>query len=460
MSSTVIYHPSSYRDPSGFIFEKEGVIYRQVNTCFKEHFDHFIQSGCYKHLVEKGLLIPHKQVSENLTGDPAYYTTLKPENLPFISYPYEWSFDMLKDAALLTLQLVKEALNYEMILKDATPYNIQWHKGSLLFIDSLSFEKYRETTWVAYRQFCESFLGPLLLMHYSKQPLHTLQLAWPDGIPLDVIKSLLPKRSRFSLHTYLHIHLHNRIASGKKNDTTDTEQKFSKAKLLNLVTSLESVVKNLRLPETTSAWSDYYQEAGQRGDYIQEKKRIINSWVDQFTDVKTAIDVGANKGEFAKLLAEKKISAIATDFDAYCINDLYNSCKEKKEKNILPLIINAALPSPAIGVNNQERDSFINRTNTDLVMVLALIHHLVIGKNISFEKVAELLAHLGKYLIIEFVPKEDEKTQSLLKSKKEVYTNYTQEEFIKKFSIRYVIIEQKEIAGCGRVLFLMVKKDN
>jgi hypothetical protein len=458
MSSTVIHHPSSYRDPSGFIFKKDGIIYRQVNNSFKEHFDHFTASGCYQHLAEKGLLIPHELIAENLSGDERCYVTLKPVHIAFISYPYEWSFDMLKDAALLTLRLVKEALNYEMVLKDATPFNIQWHNGRLVFIDSLSFEKYNESPWSAYRQFCEAFLGPLLLMHYSKQSLHALQLAWPDGIPVHITKSFLPARSRFSLHTYLHIHLHDRIASRNRAEKNDTGQKFSKAKLLNLVTSLESLVKTLRLPAIASTWSDYYREAEQRGDYVQEKKKIISSWVDQFAHIKTAIDLGANKGEFSKLLAEKNISTIATDFDAHCINDLYNFCKEKKEKNILPLIMDAAVPSPSIGLNNQERDSFIARTNTDLVMALAFIHHLVIGKNIPFEKVAELLSHLGKYLMIEFVPKEDEKSQQLLKPKKDIYPTYSQEEFIKKFSITHLVLEQKEIAGSGRVLFLMVKK--
>ena len=457
MVQPIVPHPSSYRDPSGFIFEKEGVIYRQVNTSFKEHFDYFIASGLYKHLVEKGLLISHEQINENLTGSNDYYTTLQPEKISFISYPYEWSFDMLKDAALLTLQLVRESLHYGMILKDATPYNIQWHNGHLIFIDSLSFEKHEETPWVAYRQFCESFLGPLLLMHYSKQSLHTLYLAWPNGIPLSIIKSLLPKRSRFSLHAYLHIHLHSNIASGKKAEKNNTTQKFSNPKLLNLITSLESLVKRLRLPEHASNWSDYYREVEQRGDYLQKKKAIIAGWVDQLPDIKTAIDLGANKGEFTKLLSSKNISTIATDFDPKCINDLYNSGKERKESNILPLILNAAIPSPAIGVNNQERDSFIRRSNTDLVMALALIHHLVIGENIPFEKVAELLSQLGQYLVIEFVPKEDEKTQQLLRTRKDVYANYSQEIFLKKFSTFYSVLQATEITGSGRILFLMMK---
>jgi len=207
MSPNAFMHPASYRDPSGFMFEKDGVLYRQVNKVFKEHYDHFIQSGCYKFLTEESRLISHQTIDENLSGDPEGYLTLKPEKIDFISYPYEWSFDMLKDAALLTLQLVKDAVSFGLILKDATPYNIQWHKGKFIFIDTLSFEKYNETEpWIAYRQFCESFLGPLLLMHYHKTPFQQLSLSYPEGIPLTIIKKLLPSMicwkqiTRASLH--------------------------------------------------------------------------------------------------------------------------------------------------------------------------------------------------------------------------------------------------------------------
>ena len=159
MTDSFIHHPSSYRDPAGFIFSKNGVLYRQVNKVFSKDFDFFLTSGCYEKLVNKGMLIPHEVINENLTGDKEWYTTLQPAPIPFISYPYEWSFDMLKDAALLTLDLLKEAMDLGMILKDATPYNIQWHSGKLIFIDSLSFEQYDETKpWIAYRQFCECFL--------------------------------------------------------------------------------------------------------------------------------------------------------------------------------------------------------------------------------------------------------------------------------------------------------------
>jgi hypothetical protein len=458
MSNSFTHHPSSYRDPSGFIFEKEGTLYRQVNLSFKENFDQFIQSGLYKHLAEKSMLISHEQINENLTGDNNYYTVLKPEKIPFVSYPYEWSFDMLKDAALLTLRLAKESINYGMILKDATPYNIQWHKGKLIFIDTLSFEKFKEEPWIAYRQFCESFLGPLLVMHYSKMPLPQLQLAWPDGIPLSIIKSLLPGRSRFSFHTYLHIHLHAKISTLKNNNKIGTQQ-FSKQKLLNLISSLEILVTKLNTPSGQTTWSAYYDEASQRKDYLEQKKKIINEWLKEMQEVRTAIDLGANDGEFSKILAANNIETIAADFDSSCINRLYLNLRLGNEKNIQPIVLDLSAPSPAIGVNNAERISFINRTNRDLVLALALIHHLAIGKNIPFDMIADLLQSINqKYLIIEFVPKQDEKIQLMLSTKQDIYTEYDEEHFEQAFKKYYTLTHKQIIAGSGRVLYLFTKK--
>ena len=454
MLPTIIAHPSSFRDPSGFVFEKEGTIYRQVNVLFREHFDYFTNSGCYTHLVKNGLLIPHEQINQNLTGDSAWYTTLKPEQIPFISYPYEWSFEMLKDAALLTLRLTKEALHFGMILKDATPYNIQWYDGRLRFIDTLSFEKYEEVPWIAYRQFCENFLGPLLIMHYTKIPLHQLQLAWPDGIPLVVIKSLLPGRSIFSFHTYLHIYLHEKIVARGRGHYKDT-QKFPRKKLVNLISSLELLVNKLIFNANESSWSGYYEEASLRNNYLEEKKNIINRWLDRLETINTAADLGSNKGEFSRLVAAKGIYTIATDYDPYCINDLYKSIKDSREKKILPLIVDLANPTPSIGFNNTERSSFHNRLDADLVLALALIHHLAIAKNIPLEKIAGIFHQTSRHLIIEFIPKEDVKIKIMLQQKKDIYPGYSEENFVASFSNFFSIVEKQTIPGSLRTLYLM-----
>lgn len=461
MEKTIIHHPSSYRDPSGFIFTKEGTLYRQVNRVFAAHYDYFISSGCYQKLTEKKLLIPHQQLNENLTGDAGWHTTLIPEPVAFISCPYEWSFDMLKDAALLTLQLVKETVSDGLILKDATPYNIQWHGGKLVFIDTLSFEKYNEEEpWVAYRQFCENFLGPLLLMHYRKQPLQQLQLAWPDGIPLDIIRSLLPGRSRFSLHTYLHIHLNARISAKKETGSTRAIR-FSKQKMLNLVASLETLIKKLHLPGQKSAWSEYYKEASSRENYLEEKKNIIREWLEGMNGIKTAADLGANEGEFSRLPAAKNIYTITADLDPFCINNLYLSLKKSPDANIQPLIADLANPSPAIGVNNRERDSLFNRIRVDICMALALIHHLAIGKNIPLHMIAGFLRPLcKKQLIIEFVPKTDEKVKLMLSSRKDIYSAYTEENFRQAFEGHFSITRRQAVGSSGRILYLMTVNES
>lgn len=458
MAIHVIHHPSSYRDPSGFIFEKEGTVYRQVNISFKEHFDHFIQSGCYKHLVQKRWLVPHEVINENLTGDSNYYLTLQPEKISLISYPSEWSFDMLKDAALLTLQLVKESLQFDMILKDATPFNIQWHDGKFIFIDTLSFEKYTETPWIAYRQFCESFLGPLLIMHYNKQHLQQLQLAWPDGIPIDIISSLLPKKAKWSLHVYLHIHLHNKMSLKKQGEQSNS-QRLPRKKLLNLISSLEILVNKLKAPVKKSTWSEYYDEASQRKDYLSQKKKIIQGWIAEIPNSNSIVDLGANEGEFSKLFAEKNIPVAAADFDPYCINNLYNTIKAGNEKNIQPLIIDLANPTPATGVNNKERESFLKRIKPDVTLALALIHHLAIGKNIPFEKIAEMFSSISKYLIIEFVPKEDEKVKLMLARKNDIYYLYDQYNFELAFSPYFNIQKQEVVGESNRTLYLMKRKN-
>ena len=457
MPSLLTHHPASYRDPSGFIFEKHGILYRQVNTNFKKDFDHFIQSGCYEKMVKKGLLLPHEIVNENLTQTNDWYLTLKPEKIRFISYPYEWSFGMLKDAALLTLQLVKESITAGLILKDATPYNIQWHKGKLIFIDTLSFEKYNEEEpWIAYRQFCENFLSPLLLIHYGRIPSLQFMLAYPEGIPLTLTRTLLPGKSKFSLHTYLHIHLHAKLAAanaGKKQKAV----KFSKQKLLNLISSLEGLINKLRLPAGKSNWSAYYEEASQRKDYLEQKRKIIELWLGDLKNISYAADLGANEGEFSRLLSEKNIPTLAADFDHFAINKLYNKIKEKKEEKIQPLVIDISNPSPASGLNNEERESFINRTHVDLILALALVHHLAIGKNIPFEKISELLAGICNYLIIEFVPKDDLKVKQMLNQKKDIYLLYDERNFINAFQQNFSFLTNRKIPGTNRILFLMKK---
>ena len=425
---------------------------------FKDDFDFFLSSGCYDHLVKNKWLVPHEEISENFSGSPDWYKTLRPQKIPFISFVYEWCVSMIKDAALLTLRIAKEVIPFGMVLKDATPYNIQWLEGKPVFIDTLSFERYDPLRpWIAYRQFCESFLSPLLLMHYTKQPLQSLLLAYPHGIPLSIARSILPWRSKFSFHTYLHIHLHERLASKSTGKEAPHQINFSEKKLFRLLDSLESLVESLQWREGMTTWGNYYGEAKQRKDYVEEKKNIVREWLGGLPEIKTAVDLGANDGEFSHLFSERNIDTIAADYDHTALNRLYETIKKTNTKNILPLLIDIANPSPSIGMNNTERTSFLERTNVDLALALALVHHLAIGKNIRFEQIAEFFEALADWVIIEFIPKQDEKVQFMLKQKKDIYAGYTEENFLKGFKKFFNIEDRKRMVGSNRVLFLMKK---
>lgn len=454
MNDNLIRLPSSYRDPSGFLFRYRDQLYRQVNKVYAEDLERLHSSGLYEALVEKELFLPYARVKQNLTGSGDWYETLQPEPIPFISYPYEWCFRMWQDAALATLALAREAMKHGMMLKDASAYNLQWHGGKMKLIDHLSFERYEEhRPWIAYRQFCEHFLAPLALMHYRQLPLQPLFIAYPDGIPLGMAKQLLPFRSRLHLHTALHLHLH--AAAGKKKETGFRESGgFSPRKMEHLLQSLEEAVRSYSFDRPSGVWSEYYEEAGQREAYLADKKELVAGWIRQ-VNKSSAIDLGANEGAFSLLLAEEKMRVISADQDHYAINKLYRQVRGRKDIDLHPIVLDLVHPSPALGLNNTEREAFTGRASGDLVLALALMHHLCIGKNVPFEELARLLHSLGPLLIIEFIPKEDEKVRYMLQQKKDVYDGYSREKFLAVFSTRYRILAQQPVAGSDRILYLM-----
>ena len=236
-------HPASFKDPSGFIFEADGKIYRQVNEVYSREYDLLMSSGLYKELTDKQWLVSHQEIDQNFTGPSEWYKTLLPEQVEAVTYAYEWCFEELKDAALLTLQILRTSLDYGMIIKDATPFNIQFHKGRPVFIDTLSFEKYDPLQpWVAYRQFCQHFLFPLYLEYYLKADLQKTMTTYVDGIPVDITSKLLPFKSSLSLGVWLHVYTQNTFRHSKSSKAEQI--RFNKKKLLSLISHLESIIRN------------------------------------------------------------------------------------------------------------------------------------------------------------------------------------------------------------------------
>lgn len=453
-------HPASFKDPAGFVFKVEETYYRQVNKFGAADYDLFISSGLYDKLVSKKKIISHTEV-DTIQGDASeHYKTLLPQQLSFITYAYEWSFDQLKDAALLTLQIQQEALQQGMTLKDATPFNIAFENSRPIFIDTLSFEKYQDgEPWVAYKQFCESFLAPLLLMQYRNTALNKLLLLYPNGIPVILAADLLPAKTKFNLNLYLHIHLQARFQRKTSGTGSSKKNTISKTQQLNIISSLTALVKKISLQKTKTVWNNYYTETILSNDYFTAKQKLVNQLL-QPISFKTVADLGANKGEFSILLSNKAEKIIAADFDADCINELYLHLKANKLKNIYPLVIDLTNPSPAIGWANQERNSFWERLNADVILALALIHHLAISFNINFEMLAATLSSKCHFLVIEFVPKDDPKVQQLLSYRKDVFPNYTVDNFEKSFSLYFLIQTRIQIPGTNRQLYLLKSLNN
>jgi hypothetical protein len=450
----------SFRDPSGFVFVADNVVYRQVNPIYKPHYEQLMSSGLYDNLVKHGLLISHDDAPNNVTTDIESYKIICPQQLPFVSYPYEWSFSQLKDAALATLSIQKHAIKHRMILKDASAYNIQFVNGKPMFIDTLSFESYEEgQPWSAYKQFCQHFLAPLTLMSYKDVRLSQLLRVHIDGVPLDLASSLLPKRTYFNIGLVMHLHLHARAQKRYEDDTTSVKstRKLSKQASLNIISDLQSTIKGLRWNYGQTAWANYYQGDSYQDIGFNDKQSLVSDYLD-IVKPKCIWDLGANTGVFSRIASQRGIFAVSLDSDPGVVEANYLQIKHQKEKQLLPLLIDLSNPSAGIGWANRERESLAERSQADCVFALALIHHLAIRNNVPLLNLANYFASLSEWLIIEFVPKSDEKVKTLLETREDIFPNYTQEGFEKIFSQVYDIIKAQPIKQSDRVLYLLQRK--
>ncbi|MEH6637311.1 MAG: hypothetical protein V7700_17460 [Halioglobus sp.] len=461
--------PSSFRDPSGFVFSHDHTIYRQVNNTFSGNYDRFMSSGLYEALVSKGLLVAHEDVTDSdLPRTDSCHRIIRPTHLPFISYPYEWSYSQLKDAAILTLRIQARALKFGFVLKDASAYNIQFVDSRPLFIDTLSFEPYEEgTPWVAYRQFCQHFLAPLALMATVDIDLGKLLITHIDGIPLPLASKLLPWSTKLKYGIQAHIHLHARVqtdyadSAGTDQNAGNRAQKARNAKLSTtglkaIIESLASTIDKLKWKPAQTEWGDYYSHTNYSDQATLKKRELVDSFLSAIdTPLATIHDLGANTGEFSRIAANHGSLIISQDIDPVAVERNYRECRGSETKNILPLVQNLFAPSPSIGWANEERESFRQRANCDAILALALVHHLAISNNTPLSHIASLFSSLGNWLIIEFVPKSDSQVVRLLETREDVFPDYTEQGFEKAFSVYFSIVKKASVSGTERSLYLM-----
>ncbi len=420
--------------------------------------------GLYADLSSTGTLVKHQEADNISSPEPELaYKIIKPERIPFISHPYEWCFSQMKNAALLTLDVHEKALDAGMSLKDASSFNIQFLHGKPIFIDSLSFEVYQEgQPWVAYRQFCQHFLAPLSLMSLTDVRLSQLSRVFIDGIPLDLASTLLPLTTRLNAGLLAHIHLHAKSqarfadtsSKSKERQARTATAKLSLSGMRGLVASLRSTVKKLTWEPHGTEWGNYYNDTNYSADAMQQKMIIVDQFLDRAAPA-SVWDLGANTGVFSRIASRKGIRTVAFDIDPAAVEKNYTSCILHNERDLLPLVHDLTNPSPSIGWQNKERESFFERGPADTVLALALIHHLAIANNVPLGDIAFFFAGISHFLIIEFVPKDDSQVQRLLSGRLDIFTDYSQASFERAFEHYFTILEARGVMDTSRVIYLM-----
>jgi ribosomal protein L11 methylase PrmA len=452
----------SFRDPAGFVFTADGALYRQVNRVFADEFDACTNEGLYDALIGERLLVAHERVDLSLALTPDAHAVIAPQVVPFVSHPYEWCFGELRDAALLTIDTQLRALERGFVLRDASAHNVQFAAGRPVFIDTLSFERYRDgAPWAAYQQFCEHFLVPLALMAKRDSRFGYMLREHLDGIPLQFGSALLPSRTWADPRLLLHVHLHARAQRRYANATVSTEiggRKLSKSALVSLVTNLRNAVAALSWRPEGTEWADYTSATNYSDASALKKRELVLDYLRR-VQPRVVWDLGANTGDYSRIAREVAPLVVAFDADPAAVERNYRDVRAQGDEGLLPLVLDLKNPSPALGWAHHERMSLVERGPADTVMALALVHHLALSGNVPLEDVAAFFAQLGRTLIIEFVSKADSQAQRLLRNRPDIFPNYTSAGFERAFGQFFAIADCQRVGDAERWLYLMTRRE-
>lgn len=436
------------------MFEDQGVWKRAVTTRGLDDYSALMDSGLADSLMSDGLLVRHDEEPAGSSTPDEACRVFVPEQIGFISYPYEWCFSQLKDAALTTLEIQQRALAHGMSLKDASAFNVQFHRGRPVFIDTLSFERDDGAPWVAYEQFCRHFLGPLLLMKYVSHHAGRLLATDLGGIGLDMVSRMLGWASWFNAGALLHVHLHARAIAGQKHGDARADGAARTGAKAAVAESLRRAVDGACLPTKESAWSSYEMQADHYSQTARDTKRNFVARTLCRMPRGLVYDAGGNTGQYSRAAASSGHDCVLYDSDIECVERAYRQCKQSGEQSILPLRFDFSNPTPALGVNLRERLGSFDRPRAGLVMALALVHHLRLKENIPFAMMASCFARMGDRLLIEWVGPEDPMAGSMLAGKKRP-PEYSMGAFLREFSNFFRVVESEPLHGMDRTLLVM-----
>jgi SAM-dependent methyltransferase len=453
----------SFRDRDGRIYHVGSRVLRGLSAGALADFEKLRATKLYQRFLGQGSLVASELLAPEDVPLPAeeqarWAGFIEHQRIPVISYPYEWTFGMLRDAALLQLELVEAAILEDMTLKDATPYNIQFVSARPVFIDIPSFETLQAgAPWAGYRQFCEMFLFPLMLQAYKGIEFQPLMRGSIDGVRVQTAARMFGLRDRFRSGVFSHVWLQSKLDRryGSTGQDVRTELKsagFHKELILANVRKLRKLVSKLHWRGEDSEWGAY--EAFH--NYSASDHALKESFIDDCVAASGAgcvWDIGCNTGQFSKIAARHAGQVVAMDLDHFAVERLYREVRSGLEGNILTLVQNVADPSPNWGWRNRERSDLRSRARPDLVLCLALIHHVVISANIPLDEFIGWLAELTDQLVIEYVSRSDDKVKTLLRNKEDKYSDYSRERLEQALGRHFAIRRQQTLESGNRFLY-------
>jgi hypothetical protein len=428
------------------VYSEDGEVLRELSPRGREDWEALERARFFRRALDDGRVVATEEISPGL---------LRHERVPFVSYPYEWPFEMLREAALLQLGLLDEALAEGFMLKDGTPYNVQWRGTEPVFVDVGSFERLREgEPWAGYRQFCTLFLYPLLLQAYrgiAPQPWLRGSL---EGIEPDQARALMRGRDVLRRGVLAHVVLHARMdakhAARERDVRSELKAAGFRSELIRAnVRRLRKLVRRLRPKRGRSAWADYREIAPYSDEDADRKERFVR----EAGPARLAWDLGCNDGRFARALEAEAV--VAVDGDERVVGELYSQLRGEGSRSILPLVVDLADPSPGLGWRGVERRRLEERGRPDLVLCLALVHHLAIGRNVPFPELVSWLRGLGARLVVEFADRTDPMVERMLAAKRaETHEGYGRDAFEAALAEEFEVERREELRSGMRTLYL------
>jgi ribosomal protein L11 methylase PrmA len=449
----------SFRDPSGTVLVAADRVFRTVMPFAAVDYESTRRTGILEDLVARGLVVDERPVSKDVlgaAGELAAYVVEHPK-LPFISYPYEWCFHALKDAALLHLDVHLRCLERGVTLVDASAFNIQFRGPSPVFIDTLSLRPYREgEIWAAHRQFCDQFLNPLLLRSLLGIPHNAWYRGSMDGIPVEHLANALPLGAKFSWNVVKHVVLHALFEKMSRDGRPAGEishLRLPRVAFRRVLTGLRDWISRLEPKDgNKTVWRDYAEINSYSSDEARKKAEFVRQFA---AAARPAVlwDLGCNTGEYSKAALEAGTRlCIGFDFDIGAIERAYLRAKTEK-LNLLPLHLDATNPSPSQGWAQHERKGMQERAPADAVLALAFVHHLAVAKNVPLDYVVDWLVGMAPSGVIEFVQKDDPMVRELLRLRQDIFFDYSQDNFERALGARARIQRVEQVSASGRKLY-------